>query len=69
MNILLCAISTVCSVSISPTGIQYMDSVEIFNVSLDLPTIHFAHLVSVELPLCIVVTLSKNAKSCFLESS
>ena len=48
---------------ISHTSIQYMDLVEIFNVSLDLSTIHFIVLilVGVKLPLCmvvIVVTLS-----------
>ena len=47
---------------ISHTGIQYMDFVEIFNVSLDLSTIYFIYLilVGVEIPLCIdtVVTLS-----------
>ena len=48
---------------ISHTSIQYMDFVEIFNVSLDLSTIYFIFLilVGVELPFCIiamVVTLS-----------
>ena len=48
---------------ISHTSIQYMDFVEIFNVSLDLSTIYFIFLIflGVELPLCIVaivVTLS-----------
>ena len=43
---------------ISHTSIQYMDFVEIFNISLNLSAIYFAHLVGVELPLCIVVTLS-----------
>ena len=48
---------------ISPTSIQYMDFVEIFNVSLDLSTIYFIFLIlfGVELSLCvvaIVVTLS-----------
>ena len=45
-----------------------MDFVEIFNVSLDLSTIYFAHLVGAELPSCIVVvvvTLSHNAITCF----
>ena len=46
----------------SYTSIQYLDFVEIFNVPLDLSTIYF------ELPLCIVVTLSYNAITCFLES-
>ena len=43
---------------ISHTSIQYMYYVGIFNVSLDLSTIHLIVLVSVELPLCIVVTPS-----------
>ena len=50
---------------ISHTSTQYIDFVEILNISLDLPTIYFVHfvgilliLVSVELPLCVVVTLS-----------
>ena len=45
---------------ISYTSIQCMDFVETFNVSLDLSTIYFILLilVGVELPLCIVVTLS-----------
>ena len=50
---------------ISHTSTQYMDFVETFNISLDLSTI----LVGVELPLCIVVALSQNAITCFLESS
>ena len=59
---------------ISHTAIQYMDFVEIFNVSLDLSTIYFIFLIlmGVGLSLCnvvIVVTLSKNAITCFLESS
>ena len=55
--------------SISHTTTQYMDFVEIFNISLDLSSIYFARLVDVELPLCIVVTLSQNVITCFLESS
>ena len=48
---------------ISHTGIQHMNFVEIFNVSLDLSTIHFSLLILVvaEFPLSIaviVVTLS-----------
>ena len=43
---------------ISHTSTQYMDFVEIFNISLDLSTIFLLILVGVELPLCIVVTLS-----------
>ena len=59
---------------ISNTSIQCMDFVKISNVSLDLATIYFIFLilVGVELPLCIVVmviTLSYNAITCFLESS
>ena len=45
---------------ISHTSTQYIDFVD-FYISLDLSTIHFAHfrnLVGVELPLCVVVTLS-----------
>ena len=38
-----------------------MDLVEILNVSLDLSDIYLAHLVSVELPLCNVATLSQDA--------
>ena len=43
---------------ISHTSTQFMDFVEIFSISLDLSTIYFLILVGVELPLCIVVTLS-----------
>ena len=50
---------------ISHTSAQYMDFVEIFNISLDLSAIYFPHLVGVELPSCIVVTLSLNAITCF----
>ena len=44
---------------VSHTSIQYMDFVEVFNVSLDLSTIYFIflNLVGVELPLCIVVII------------
>ena len=54
--------------AISHTGIQYMDLVEIFNFSLDLSSM-FRFLVGVELPLCIIVSLSWNATTCFQESS
>ena len=53
---------------ISHTSTQHMDFVDIFNTSLDLSSIYFAHLVGVELPLCMIVTLSWNARTCFLES-
>ena len=43
---------------ISHTSTQYMDFVEIFNIVLDLSAIYFSYSVGVELPLCIVVTLS-----------
>ena len=46
----------------------FLDFVEIFNISPDLSTIYFI-LVGVEFPWCIVVTLSWNAITCFLESS
>ena len=47
-----------------------MDFVEFFNILLDLSTVCFANfiLVGVELPLCVVVTLSWTAVACFLES-
>ena len=54
---------------ISHTSAQYMDFVEISNISLDLSTIFLLILVGVELPLCMVVTLSQNDITCFLESS
>ena len=59
---------------ISHTGIQYMDFVEIFNISPDLSTIYFIFLIlmGVKLLLCIdviVVTLSWNVIICFLESN
>ena len=53
---------------ISHTSTQHMDFVEIFNISLDLSTNYLLILVSVELSLCIGVTLSQNAITCFLES-
>ena len=40
-------------ISYTQSSTQYMDFVDIFNVSLDLSTIYFAHLVGVELLLCI----------------
>ena len=40
------------------TGTQYMDFVEIFNISLNLSAIYLLMLVGVEVPLCIVVTVS-----------
>ena len=43
---------------ISHTSTQYMDFIEICNISLDLSTIYFANFSGAELPLCIVVTLS-----------
>ena len=42
---------------ISHTSTQYMDFVEIFNISLDLSTIYVLILVGVELPLCIALTV------------
>ena len=58
--------------SISHTNTRYMDFVNIFNVPLDLSTIVYwilVILVGVELILCIIVTLSKNAITRFLEST
>ena len=43
---------------ISHTSIQYMDFVEIVNVSLDLSAVHLLVLVDVEPPLRVVVTPS-----------
>ena len=45
---------------ISHTSIRHMDFVEIFNISLDLSTIHFIFLilVGVELPLCIAIVVT-----------
>ena len=42
---------------ISNVSIQYMDFVEIFNVSLDLSTVILLNLLSAELPLCLDITL------------
>ena len=46
--------------SISHTSTQYMDFVKFFNISLDLPTIYFAHFSEclASLKMCIVITLS-----------
>ena len=54
---------------VSHTSIQYIDFVEIVNVSLDLSTMYFIFLilVDVELPWCIVVIVV--TLTCFLESS
>ena len=56
---------------ISHTSTQCMDFVKFFNISLDLPTIYFAHFSEclASLKMCIVTTLSQNAITCFLESS
>ena len=51
---------------VSHTSTQYIDFVEILNISLDFPTIYF---VVADLPLCIIVTLFQTAVSCFLGSS
>ena len=53
--------------SIFHTSIQYKDFVNIFHVSLDLSTIYFANFNGVEPFLCILVILSQNATTCFLE--
>ena len=53
---------------ISHTSTQYIDFVDIFTFHwICLPFILLI-LVGVELPLCVIVTLSQNAVSCFLES-
>ena len=44
-----------------------MDFVEVFNISLDLSVVLI--LVGVGLPLCIVVALSQNTMTCFMELS
>ena len=57
---------------ISHTSIQYMDFVAIFTFSMfDWICLLFTLLilVGVELSLCLVVILSENAITCFLESS
>ena len=46
------------SVPISHTSTQYIDFVEVFNISLDLSTDTLLILVGIELPLCVVGTLS-----------
>ena len=43
---------------ISHTSIQYMDHIEMFQISLDLSDIYLLVLVGVELPFCVVVTPS-----------
>ena len=54
---------------ISHTSTQYIDFVDFFIFHwICLPSILLI-LVGVELPLCVVVTLSWNAVLCFLESS
>ena len=50
---------------ICQTSIQYMDCIEIFNISLDLFTIYLLVLVGVELPLRVAVTQSQNAINLF----
>ena len=53
---------------VSQTSTQYTDFVEFFTfLWICLPSVLLI-LVGVELPLCVVVTLSQNAVSCFLES-
>ena len=54
---------------ISHTGTQYIDFVDFFIFHwICLPSALLI-LVGVELPLCVVVTLSQNVVLCFLESS
>ena len=43
---------------ISHTSTPYTDFVDFFYISTDLSTNYFAHFSGVELPLCVVVTLS-----------
>ena len=55
--------------TISHTSTQYIDFVDLFMFHwICLPSILLI-LVGVELPLCVVVTLSQNVVLCFLESS
>ena len=54
---------------ISHTSIQYMDYVEIFNISLDLSAIYLLVSMGVGDTLSVAVTLSYKAITCFLESS
>ena len=49
---------------VSHTSTQYMDSVEVFNILLELSTCYCANFSGC----CIVVTLSQSAMTCFLES-
>ena len=42
---------------VSHTSAQYIDFVEIFNISLDLSAIYFAHFSSVGHPLCVLNTM------------
>ena len=54
---------------ISHTSTQYIDFVDfLYFTGFCLPSILLI-LVGVELPLCVVVTLSQNVVLCFLESS
>ena len=53
---------------ISNTSTQYIDFVDFLFHWICLPSILLI-LVGVELPLCVVVTLSQNVVLCFLESS
>ena len=53
----------------SHTSTQCMDFIGFFNISLTCLLFIMLILVGVELPLCMVVTLSQNAITCFLESS
>ena len=54
---------------ISHTSTQYMDFVEVLKFHWICLLFIGLNLVDVELPLCIVVTLSQNAIICFLELS
>ena len=54
---------------ISHTSTQYMDFVEVSIFHWICLLFITLILVGIELPLCIVVTLSQNAVTCFLESS
>ena len=54
---------------ISRTSTQYIDIVDFLYFTGFVYHLFFLILVGVELPLCVVSTLSKNAVLCFLESS
>ena len=54
---------------ISHTSTQYTDFVDFLHFNGSVYQFILLILVGVELPLCVVVTLSKNAVSRFLESS